>query len=131
MNNKTIILDDLGAFKNLKTIVEDLFRNGRHNNFQIIYLAHYTKDVLPIVRQNINKIYITINNCDSFFHSIMDAYELNKNIIDKWIEYRNQNEYGIIEINTITKNYLIYNSEYNLVYDSKSNSEFDPSTLVK
>ena len=41
INNKTIILDDLGAFKNLKTIVEDLFRNGRHNNVQIIYLAHY------------------------------------------------------------------------------------------
>ena len=53
INNKTIILDDLGAFKNLKTIVEDFFRNGSHNNLQIIYLAHYAKDVLPIVRENI------------------------------------------------------------------------------
>ena len=130
IHNKTIILDDLGAFKNLKTIVEDLFRNGRHNKLQIIYLAHYAKDVLPIVRENINKIILTINNSDTFFESIQQTYNLPKNILDKWYEYRNQNEYGIIEINTITKNYKIYNYNYKLVYNSKSNLEFDPSTLT-
>ena len=52
IKNKTIILDDAGAYTNLKKNVEDFFRNGRHNNIQVIYLAHYAKDVLPIVRQN-------------------------------------------------------------------------------
>ena len=46
---KTVILDDGGAYKSLKTKVEDLFRFGRHHGIQVIYLAHYAKDVLPIV----------------------------------------------------------------------------------
>ena len=37
--SKTIILDDAGAYKNLETKVEDLFRFGRHHNIQSIYLA--------------------------------------------------------------------------------------------
>ena len=69
--NKTNILDDAGAFKQLRTKVEDLFRFGRHNNIQVIYLAHYAKDVLPIVRENCFKLYITINNPDSFFETII------------------------------------------------------------
>ena len=68
----------MGAFKNLKTIVEDLFRYGRHNKLQIIYLAHYIKDVLPIVRQNITKIFITLKNSNSFFTPFIDTYELKK-----------------------------------------------------
>ena len=53
--NKIVILDDAGAFKNLKTNIEDLFRFGRHHNIQVIYLAHYAKDVLPVVRENCSK----------------------------------------------------------------------------
>ena len=60
--NKTIILADAGAFKQLRTKVEDLFRFGRHHNIQVIYLAHYAKGVLPIVRENCFKIFITYNN---------------------------------------------------------------------
>ena len=69
--NKTVILDDAGAFKNLRTKVEDLFRFGRHHNIQVIYLAHYANDVLPIVRENCFKLYITINNPNSFFETII------------------------------------------------------------
>ena len=130
INNKTIILDDLGAFKNLKTKVEELFNYGRHNNLQIIYLAHYVKDVLPVVRETIKQIYITISNTDKFFESIIDEYKLNKCILNQLEIYRNQFEYGVIEINTLTKNYKIYNSNYKLVYDTKANLEFDPSDLV-
>ena len=50
--NKTVILLDAGAYKSLKTKVEDLFRFGRHHGIQVIYLAHYEKDVLPVVREN-------------------------------------------------------------------------------
>ena len=42
--NKTVILDDAGAYKSLKTKVEELFRFGRHHNIQVICLAHYAKD---------------------------------------------------------------------------------------
>ena len=53
--NKTIILDNAGAYKNLKTKVKDLSRFGRHHNIQVIYLAHYSKDVLPIVTENCSR----------------------------------------------------------------------------
>ena len=78
LENKIVILDDAGAFKNLKTKVkvEDLFRFGRHKNIQVIYLAHYAKDVLPIVRENCFKKYLTINNPDNFFESIVQTYSI-------------------------------------------------------
>ena len=53
---KTVILDDAGAYKNLRTKVEDLFRFGRHHNVQVIYFAHYAKDVLPVVREKCFKL---------------------------------------------------------------------------
>ena len=64
--NRTVILDDAGAYKSLETKVEDLFRFGRHHGIQVIYLAHYAKDVLPVVGENCFKKYITINNPDNF-----------------------------------------------------------------
>ena len=73
---KTIILDDAGAYKQLKTKVEDLFRFGRHHNIQVIYLAHYAKDVLPVVRENCFKLYITIKIPDSFFETMMSCYSI-------------------------------------------------------
>ena len=64
--HKTVILDDAGAYKSPKTKVEDLFRFGRHHGIQVIYLAHYAKDVLPVVRENGFKIYITFITLDNF-----------------------------------------------------------------
>ena len=52
LTNKIVVLDDAGAYKSLRLKVEDLFRFGRHLGIQVIYLAHYAKDVLPIVREN-------------------------------------------------------------------------------
>ena len=72
--NKTVILDDAGAYKSLKTKVEDLFRFGRHHGIQVIYLAHYAKDVLPVVREKCFKIYITNNNPNNFFETIIQTY---------------------------------------------------------
>ena len=67
-------MDNAGAYKSLETKVEDLFRCGRHHNIQVIYLAHYAKDVLPIVRENCLKIHLTISNPDNFFESIVQTY---------------------------------------------------------
>ena len=95
--NITIILDDAGAYKNLRTKVEDLFRFGRHHYIQVIYLAHYAKDVLPVVRENCFKIFITINNPDRFFETIIQTYSIKEL---KWKQYRSQLEFGVIEFDT-------------------------------
>ena len=125
--NKTIILDDAGAYKNLRTKVEDLFRFGRHNNIQVIYLAHYAKDVLPIVRENCFKLYITINNPDSFFETIIRTYSI-KDL--KWKQYRSQLEFGVIEFDTRSQIYKILNHKYQLVYDTTEH-KWSPEDYVK
>ena len=84
--NKTIILDNAGAYKNLKTKVEDLFRFGRHHNIQVIYLAHYAKDVPSVVRENCSKLFITKNNADIFFETIVSTYSM-KNLIGNNIDF--------------------------------------------
>ena len=113
--NRTIILDDAGAFKQLRTKVEDLFRFGRHNNVQVIYLAHYAKDVLPIVREICFKLYITINNPDSFFETIIQTYSIKEL---RWKQYRSQLEFGVIEFDTRSQKYKILNQKYQLIYDT-------------
>ena len=55
--NKIVVLDDAGAYKSLETKVEDLFRFGRNHGIQVIYLDHYAKDVLPVVRELFQNIH--------------------------------------------------------------------------
>ena len=114
-NKKTIILDDAGANKSLKTKVEDLFRIGRHHNIQVIHLAHYAKDVLPIVRDIRFKLFITINNPDSFYEKITNTYSIKD---FKWKQYRGQLEFGIIESATRSQKYKIINQKYQVVFDT-------------
>ena len=108
MKIKLIILDDAGAYTNLKKNVEDFFRNGRHNNIQVIYPAHFAKDVLPVVRENVTRMFITLINQDSYFQTYCIR---DKNILNKWQNYRQQNEYGIIQLETRNNSYKIYNSK--------------------
>ena len=112
---KTIILDVAGAYKQLKTKIEDLFRFGRHHNIQVFYLAHYAKDVLPVVRENCFKLYITINNPDTFFETMMSCYSIKQL---NWKQYRDQLEFGIIEFDTRSQKYKILNQKYEVVYDT-------------
>ena len=133
--NKIVVLDDAGAYKSLKTKVEDLFRFGRHLGIQVIYLAHYAKDVLPVVRENCFKIYLTINNPDNFFESIVQTYGLASAKADavnglNWKYYRDQLEYGIIEFDTRSQKYKILNDKYKLIYDSSKRSKWGPEQLV-
>ena len=125
--NKTVILDDAGAYKNLKTKVEDLFRFGRHHNIQVIYLAHYAKDVLPVVRENCFKIFITINNPDSFFETIIQTYSIKEL---RWKQYRDQLEFGVIEFDTRSQKYKILNEKYQLIYDTTKH-KWSPEDSVK
>ena len=125
--NKTVILDDAGAYKSLKTKVEDLFRFGRHHGIQVIYLAHYAKDVLPVVRENCFKIYITINNPDNFFESIVQTYSIKELM---WKYYRDQLEFGIIEFDTRSQKYKVLNNKYNIIYDSSKRSKWGPEDYV-
>ena len=132
LTNKIVVLDDAGAYKSLKTKVEDLFRFGRHLGIQVIYLAHYAKDVLPIVRENCFKIYLTSNNPDNFFESIVQTYALASAIKDgfNWKYYRDLLEYGIIEFDTRSQKYKVLNNKYNLIYDSSKRSKWGPEQLV-
>ena len=135
LTNKIVVLDDAGAYKSLKTKVEDLFRYGRHMGIQVIYLAHYAKDVLPIVRENCFKIYLTINKPDNFFESIVQTYGLASAKADavnglNWKYYRDQLEYGIIEFDTRSQKYKILNDKYKLIYDSSKRSKWGPEQLV-
>ena len=83
--NKNTFLYDASAYTKLKKNVEFFFRNGSHNNIQVIYLAHYAKDVLPIVRENITQLYVTLNIQDSFFFNLIDTYCIReKDILNKW-----------------------------------------------
>ena len=132
LTNKIVVLDDAGAYKSLETKVEDLFRFDRHLGIQVIYLAHYAKDVLPIVRENCFKIYLTINNPDNFFESIVQTYALASAIKDgfNWKYYRDLLEYGIIEFDTRSQKYKVLNNKYNLIYDSSKRSKWGPEQLV-
>ena len=110
--NKTVILDDAGAYKGLKTKVEDLFRFGRRHGIQVIYLAHYAKDVLPVVKENCFKIYITINNPDNFFETIIQTYSIkDASIPHRWKYFRDQLEFGIIEFDTRSQKYKVLNNK--------------------
>ena len=132
LTNKIVVLDDAGAYKSLKTKVEDLFRYGRHMGIQVIYLSHYAKDVLPIVRENCHKIFLTINNPDNFFESIVQTYALASAIEDgfNWKYYRDLLEYGIIEFDTRSQKYKVLNNKYKLICDSSKRSIWGPEQLV-
>ena len=125
--NKTVILDDAGAYKNLRLEVEDFSRFGRHMGIQVIYLAHFAKDVLPIVRENCHKIFLTINNPDNFFESIVQTYSIKELV---WKYYRDLLEYGIIEFDTRSQKYKVLNNKYKLIYDSSKRSKWCPEQLV-
>ena len=74
--NRTTILDDAGAIKSLEQKWKTFFRFGRHHNIQVIYLAHYAKDILPVVRENCFKLYITKNIPYSFFETMVSCYSI-------------------------------------------------------
>ena len=125
--NKTVILDDASAYKSLKTKVEDFFGFGRHHNIQVIYLAHYAKDVLPIVREIYFKIFITFKNPDTFFETIIQTYSIKEL---RWKQYRDRLEFGITEFDTRSQKYKILNHKYNLVYDSSKRNKWSPEDYV-
>ena len=73
----------------------------------MMYLAHYAKFVLPIVRENCFKIFITINNQGNFFVSIVQTYSIKDvgALQLKWKQYRDQLEFGMIEFDTHSQKY--------------------------
>ena len=108
-----------------------MFQFGRHHQIQVIYLAHYAKDVLPVVRENCFKIYITINNPDNFFETIIQTYSIkDASILHRWKQYRDQLEFGIIEFDTRSQKYKVLNNKYNIIYDSSKQNMWGPEDYV-
>ena len=129
--NKIVVLDDAGAYKNLKTKIEDLFRFGRHHNIQVIYLAHYAKDVLPVVREICRKIFLTINNPDNFFESIVQTYSIKNGVTQlNRKQYRDQLEFCIIEFDTRSQKFKVLNKNYKIIYESSKPSKWGPEDYV-
>ena len=129
--NEIIVLDDAGAYKSPKTKVEDLFRFGRHHGIQVIYLAHYAKDVLLVVRENSFKIYITINNPDNFFESFVQTYSIkDPGFLLRWKYFRDQLEFGNIEFDTRSQKYKVLNNKHNIIYDSSKQNKWGPEDYV-
>ena len=125
--NKTIVFDDAGAYKSLKPKGEEVFRVGRHYKIPVIFLAHYAKDVLSCVRENCFKIFITINNSDSFYETITTTYSIKEL---KWKQYRDQLQFGIIYIDTGSQKYKILDRNYKLIYNSSERNKWSPEDYV-
>ena len=89
------------------------------------------KDVLPVVRENCFKIYITINDPDNFFESIVQTYAIeDASILHKWKYFRDQLEFGNIEDDTRSQKYKVLNHRYNLIYDSSNQNKWGPEDYV-
>ena len=108
-----------------------MFRFGRHHGIQVIYLAHYAKDVLPVVRENCFKIYITIKNPDNFFGTLIQTYSIkDPGFLPRWKYFREQLEFGIIEFDTWSQKYKVLNNKYNIIYDSSKQNNWGPEDYV-
>ena len=104
----------------LKTKIEDSFRFGRYHNIQIIYLAQYAKDVLPVVRE-------ICCNPDGFFETIVSTFSI-KEFNCK--QYRSQLDFGKIEFDTRSQKYKILNQEHQVVHDTTKHKS-SPENYVK
>ena len=97
----------------------------------MIYLARYAKDVLPIVRENCFKIFITINNPDNFFETMIQTYSFKDGVTQsKWKQYRDQLDFGIIEFGTRSQKYKILNNKFIIIYDSSERNKWSPEDCV-
>ena len=107
----------------------------------MIYLAHYAKDVLPTVRENCFKIFITNNNPDNFFETIIQTYSITDNggkaarnssngILHRLKYFRDQLEFVTIEFDTRSQKYKVLNNKYNILYDSSKRNKWGPEDYV-
>ena len=95
----------------------------------MIYLAHYAKDVLPVVRENCFKIYIIINNPDIFFESIVQTYSTRDvSTFHRWKYFRDQ--FGNIKFDTRSQKYKVLNHKFKLIYDSSKQNKWGPENYV-
>ena len=84
------------------------------------------------MRENCCKIFITINNPDNFFETIIQIYSIKDSggILHKWKQYRDQLDIGIIEFDTTSQKYKILNNNYNIIYDSSKRNKWCPEGYV-
>ena len=79
------------------------------------------------MRENCFKLYITINNPDSFFETIIQTYSIKEL---RWKQYRSQLEFDVIEFDTRSQKYKILNQKYQVVYDTTKH-KWSPEDYVK
>ena len=92
-----------------------------------MYLAHYAKDILPKVRENCFTTFITINNPDNFFETMIQIYSIKE---FRWKQHRNQLEFEINLFDTGSQKYKILDHKYNSIYDSSKRNKWSPEDYV-
>ena len=80
-------------------------------------------------------MYLTFNNPDNFFESIVQTFSIKDaykegGILHKWKQNRDQLEFGIIEFDTRSQKYKIKNHRYKLFYDSSKHNKWNPEDYV-
>ena len=61
------------------------------------------------------KLYITINNPDTFFETRMSCYSIKQL---NWKQYRDQLKFGVFEFDARSQKYKILNQKYQVVFDT-------------
>ena len=127
LKDKIVIIDDAGTVDktngncNIKTLIDKILTQGRHDKIQLVFMAHYPKDVGPKSRLNINTIVIPRMNKESLFRSASEVYSL-----PKGVSAYSSSEGGVLIHSILAKKTVILDEQYNVVpVDKVINNEYD------
>lgn len=109
-----LLLDDMGNLIKQKDVSE-IFTKGRHSHIQIIVLAHKACDVDNKIRENIDVFYTTTQNNQLFFDDLNRNYSLDFNLRKFYYV-----QFGIIRLDLIMGNYIVYDKDMNMLVDSQN-----------
>jgi len=112
-NKSLLILDDVASLSKQKNMSE-IFTKGRHQNIQIVVLAHKACDVDNKIRENIQTFFTTTQNNAAFFNDINKNYKMNMPL-----SYYTHHKYGIIRVDTISEHMQVYDKDLNILVDTE------------
>ena len=131
LKDKIVIIDDAGTTDkangnlNVKTLIDKILTQGRHDKIQLVFMAHYPKDVAPKTRMNVNTVIIPRKNNESLFKSTAEVYSLPKGISS----HRNPAG-GVVIRSILARKTIILDELYNVIPENEVvNSEYEK--LVK
>ncbi len=88
-------------------MVKNIATFGRHFKIQSIYIAHHATDVTPKVRNNFQKLYVTVDDSIAFFENVKKHFQIKCKL-----ENLRKSRFGKIQYFPISENYNLYDSNY-------------------